>query len=630
MSTIDPREEALFDAALELAPPARVAFLHSECGGDLALRSGVAQLLSIHDSELGVLDLPPLGLATAESAFEPGDSIGPYQLIEEIGSGGMGVVFLAEQSAPVRREVALKLIKPGMDTRSVIARFEGERQALALLDHPAITKVFDAGATPTGRPYFVMELCRGTSITEYCRTRELSLEDRLILFARVCDAIEHAHQKGILHRDLKPSNVLVIEEDGAAAPKVIDFGVAKALTTSLGGETLVTHVGQIIGTPEYTSPEQCENGLDVDTRSDVYSLGVLLYELLTGVTPVGALGVTGSGVLDAVRTLDPPPPSQRLRRESEIGALAASTARRCRGEIDWIVGRALEKNRTDRYQSAREFARDVRGHLSGGAVNAAAPTVGYRVRKLFARHRAAVLTGALIGVVLLAAAVISTTLALRLDDSLAKAKVERDRAVEAEAKLAKMERDQRNQAAIYRALARYAEETFLGGPLGGEFQDGALSISSIDETAAAILEDLRGTVAGTDRREADGSPITIEKITGMIRDAHGLSFDVEQTIDILAAGAPREGRSGPVQVGSTQVRVFFEGIDLAADFDPHALLRNLPEHAMTLILEEQRRAFGESDPIVEATLDRIGRPGDEVELESDAHPCDALIEGFED
>lgn len=639
MSTIDPREEALFAAALELPSAERAAFLAAECGDNAALRSGVASLLSIHDSEFGILDRAPLGWETAETAFSAGDVIGPYTLAEEIGSGGMGVVFRAEQMAPVRREVALKLIKPGMDTRSVIARFEGERQALALLDHPAITKVFDAGATPTGRPYFVMELCRGTCITAYCREKDLPLEERLLLIARVCDAIEHAHQKGILHRDLKPSNVLVTEEEGRATPKVIDFGVAKALTTSLAGETLVTHAGQVIGTPEYTSPEQSENGLDVDTRSDVYSLGVLLYELLTGVTPTAALGVTGSKVLEAIRTEDPPAPSLQLRRTD-----APTLAKRCRGEIDWIVARALEKNRADRYQSAAELARDLRGHLTGAVVHAAAPSVGYRMRKAFDRHRAAVVTSGLIATILLAATVISTTLALRLDDSLGKTRVERDRAIKAEQKLAALERDQRNKAAVYRALARYAEDTFFGRSRPAS----TVRPPTIDEAAAAILEDLRAPESGSGEIGISigngNTPITLESIAQLIRDAHGrVEHEIEFTMDPFPAGdlgdlgdlgdfgdpslGGRIGRAewGPVRVETANVHLFFEGIDLSADFEIDTLLKTLPQRAVTLILEEQKRAFGEDDPIIEATLEEIDRARSGSE-----HPLDSLIESLDD
>jgi len=306
-----------------------------------------------------------------------GQSIGPYKLLERLGEGGWGTVYVAEQQKPVRRRVALKVIKLGMDTRQVVARFEAERQALAMMDHPNIAKVLDAGATETGRPYFVMELVRGVKITKYCDLNKLSTAQRLDLFIMVCQAVQHAHQKGIIHRDLKPSNIMITLHDGVPVPKVIDFGIAKATEGRLTDATIYTQLQQFIGTPAYMSPEQAEmSGLDVDTRSDIYSLGVLLYELLTGRTPFDPKELTSLGV-DAMRRVireeDPPRPSTKLST-LEADTLTATAKQRhteaphlihgIRGDLDWIVMKCLEKDRTRRYETANALAADIRRHLS--------------------------------------------------------------------------------------------------------------------------------------------------------------------------------------------------------------------------------------------------------------------------
>jgi serine/threonine protein kinase/Tfp pilus assembly protein PilF len=405
-------ERSIFMEALELGDPQeRAEFLRRACNGDERLRERVEALLRSHRAENSfVLDrVPAVDLsATADlpPAAEPvGTVIGPYKLREQIGEGGMGVVYVAEQTQPVRRKVALKIIKPGMDTKQVIARFEAERQALAMMDHPNIARVHDGGATESGRPYFVMELVRGIPITEYCDRERLSIADRLELFVLVCRSVQHAHQKGIIHRDLKPSNILVTVIDGVAVPKVIDFGVAKATGASLTERTLYTAFQQFIGTPLYVSPEQADlAGMDVDTRSDIYSLGVLLYELLTGTTPFDQ-DTFRPAALDEMRRIireqEPPKPSTRL---SSLGATRATVSdnrqadarqldRAVRGELDWIVMKALEKDRRRRYETANDFAADVMRYLTGHPVAAGPPSAGYRLRKFVRRNKGPVAAG---------------------------------------------------------------------------------------------------------------------------------------------------------------------------------------------------------------------------------------------
>jgi serine/threonine protein kinase len=421
--------KAIFLEALEgQAPEQWPAFLEQACAGDAGLRAEVERLLRAR-AELGSFHEAPAPalFATADEPIRevPGSAVGPYKLLEQIGEGGFGVVFMAEQQQPIRRKVALKVLKPGMDSKQVIARFEAERQALAMMDHPNIARVLDAGQTDSGRPYFVMELVKGIPVTEYCDEGRLTLPERLRLFVDVCRAVQHAHQKGIIHRDIKPSNVLVTLQDGAPLVKVIDFGIAKALGRQLTDRTLFTGFAQMIGTPLYMSPEQAAlSNVDVDTRSDVYSLGVLLYELLTGATPFDRERLHQAGYDEMrriIREEDPPRPSTRMTIRGQV-ATTVSTQRKSnpkrlsqlyRGELDWVVMKALEKDRNRRYESASAFATDVQHYLADEPVQACPPSAWYRLSKFVRRHRGQVTAAAVMVALLLAGSAVSIWQAVR-------------------------------------------------------------------------------------------------------------------------------------------------------------------------------------------------------------------------
>ncbi|MFO0954678.1 MAG: protein kinase [Isosphaeraceae bacterium] len=445
--SVDPaRAKSIFLAASDLADPAaRAAFLDNACGDDAALRKRVEGLLGAHDggggsaeseaaatpapSSPATLDatadadaetrVPPEPATEARSAgtgttvggdppaerpagFVAGQVIaGRYTLLEVLGEGGMGTVYRADQTAPVRRPVALKLIKVGMDSRAVLARFDAERQALALMDHPNIARIYDGGVTPAGQPFFVMELVRGVPLTDYCDRKRLTVKNRLELFVSVCQAVQHAHQKGIIHRDLKPGNVLVTEVDGRPTPKVIDFGVAKATEQNLTDMSL-SDTGAIVGTPTYMSPEQADpSSMDIDTRTDVYALGVILYELLAGSPPLDARDFRRGAVLEMlrmVREVDPPRPSTKLSTAEALPNIAANRsteparlAKLLQGELDWVVMKALEKDRARRYDTANGFARDIQRFLNDEVVEARPPSRVYRLKKFVRRNRAQVI-----------------------------------------------------------------------------------------------------------------------------------------------------------------------------------------------------------------------------------------------
>jgi eukaryotic-like serine/threonine-protein kinase len=424
----------------------RERYLLESCGNDSDLRERIVSLLRAHD-RAGDFLMEPLFPPPAGMTEKPGDAIGRYKLLENLGEGGCGVVYAAEQTEPVRRRVALKVIKLGMDTKQVIARFEAERQALAMMDSPNIAKVFDAGSTETGRPYFVMELVRGLRITDYCDQNHLSVTGRLELFIKVCQAIQHAHQKGIIHRDIKPSNILVTLHDGVPVPKVIDFGIAKATEGRLTEGTVYTQFLHFVGTPAYMSPEQAEmSGLDSDTRSDTYSLGVLLYELLTGEPPFDGEKLMASGIdamCKTIRETQPARPSTKLiqtladnlaKRQSltSRGAIrtpggqqnsrsGATNSRRdsdfqpqsaIHNDVDWIVMKCLEKDRRRRYDTANGLAADLHRHLNNEPVIARPPSAVYRLGKAFRRNRAAFAAAAAVAMALLVGSIVSTWHAL--------------------------------------------------------------------------------------------------------------------------------------------------------------------------------------------------------------------------
>jgi serine/threonine protein kinase/tetratricopeptide (TPR) repeat protein len=541
-------EKEVFNSARRLAVlEERVAYLQQVCGHEPKALHRILELLNVYFQESSFLESPaasPCPTIDAPAATEvPGTMIGPYKLLEQIGEGGMGLVFMAEQTQPVRRRVALKIIKPGMDTRHVVARFEAERQALAIMDHPNIAHVFDAGTTDSGRPYFVMELVRGVPITEFCDQRRFTTRQRLELFVTVCQAVQHAHQKGIIHRDLKPSNVLVTLHDTVAVPKIIDFGIAKATTQPLTERTLFTNFAQMMGTPLYMSPEQAEmNGLDVDTRSDVYALGVLLYELLTGTTPFESPTLKKVG-LDELRRMireeEPPTPSQRL---STLAAQVCTTVseqrgvdkRRqgqvLRGELDWIAMKALEKDRNRRYESASAFARDVQRYLNDEAVAACPPSAGYRLRKFLRRHRGPVLAAGLV-LLALGGGIVGTTLGLVQAEQARQAEAKRaegERLAKetAEKRLAQIEKGIDILGSIFENLDPQAEEK-EGRPLR------AILGERLDQAAAAL------------EGEAVGDPLVVARLQDRLgRTYLGLGRAAEAETLFTRALATRKAELG--------------------------------------------------------------------------------------
>jgi serine/threonine protein kinase len=460
-------EKAFAEALAKTNPADRADVLNRLCGEEIELRQRVEALLAAHEAAGSFLPLPMEAGPTESLGPKKsvGEQIGPYLLIELIGEGGMGEVWVAKQTEPLNRKVALKLIKPGMDSKVVLARFEQERHTLALMDHPSIARVFDGGLSADGRPFFVMELVNGLPLTKFCDDAKLTPRERLELFVTVCQAVQHAHQKGIVHRDLKPSNVLVTLYDGKPVPKVIDFGLAKAIGGKLTGESLSTQFGSVLGTLEYMAPEQAGfSALDVDTRADIYALGVILYELLTGLRPFDSLRMGKAALDEVVRILreeEPPRPSTRLSTNESLPSLAAMRKTEpkrltamMRGELDWVVMKCLEKDRNRRYETANGLARDVQRYLTDEAVEARPPSAGYRMRKFARKYRRVLATASVFVGLLVLAAVVSTWLAVRATVAESAATQQRDEAV-------KQRQRADEEAAIAKAVHEFLQTDLL-------------------------------------------------------------------------------------------------------------------------------------------------------------------------
>ena len=610
------RLQELFVAAMDQPASARAAFVASACGDDAALRERVLALLArATEDDTFLLDpLPVVALAgtTAKAAFglDAGDRIGPYELLRLLGEGGFGAVWEARQLEPVARHVALKVLKLGMDSEQVVARFAQERQALACLDHPGIARVLDAGVTAVGRPYFVMELVDGQPLVEFCDAGRLSIEARLQVFAQVCDAVQHAHGRGIIHRDLKPSNVLVVVHDGVPHAKVIDFGIAKAVGRKLTERTLQTEASQVIGTLEYMSPEQAGGSLDIDIRTDVWSLGVILYELLTGRTPFAPSEPVADWRLELQRRLqqtDPARPSTELARAGERLAALASQRRttgqrlgaRVRGELDWIVLKALERDRARRYATAHELAADVRAHLAGEPIAAAPPGAGYRLRKFVRRNRALVAASAAV------VAALATGLVLFAWQA-GVARSERDRALTAQAQ------SEQVQQLVIEALG--SADPVDGGSQGALVVDamtraGAMLDAGRLRDQAEVELGLRLTISGVLLN--NGAPAAgLHHAERAMALARGLFVgDHERLLSAhnhLARALRDSGRS------ADEEPVRREALAIARRLwpDGHSLLVQTMQQYATCLLDNGRMGEGEALLLDAATMAERVFPGD--------------------
>ena len=640
----------LFMEVVELPEAQRSTALDRMCGSDAALRSEVEALLRADRAAGAFLSNPTAAEAqrapaVAQAGAEPEQMIGRYKLLQPIGEGGMGSVWMAEQREPVKRRVALKIIKLGMDTKQVIARFEAERQALALMDHLNIAKVLDAGSTESGRPYFVMEYIKGVPIIEYCDRERLATKARLELFTSVCNAIQHAHQKGIIHRDIKPSNVLVTLHDGVPVPKVIDFGIAKATNSELTSKTLFTEHRQMVGTPAYMSPEQAEmSGLDIDTRSDVYSLGVLLYELLTGTTPFDIKVLLESGFAEMMRAIREDEPHKPSTRISNLGETAARTAQQrhvdvkklgasLRGDLDWIVMKCLEKDRTRRYETATGLAADIKRHLNDEPVTASPPSAAYKLHKFVKRHRGQVIAGGIVAAVLVLGVVGTTTGMIRAIAATKRADAEARKAKlaaesEVAAKLAAQENEQLAIAEAKRAEAAKAEESkarkraetisdFVVTALqAGDAQNAGggqdVTILAAMDSAIADIEsgrfgddpeteaELKNTIAAILRnngRLSESLSLAQEALATYQRLHPGDDPDVAASLNEVAHVCSRLGRAEEAESLMLQSLEMYQRLYQGDNAHVAALMNNLAE------LRESLGRVAEAEPLIVQSLE---------------------------
>jgi serine/threonine protein kinase/tetratricopeptide (TPR) repeat protein len=601
----------IFAAAIELPAEQRHAFIEAQTAGDSSLRAAVESLLASHQRASSFLSAPTMEPSVDTLPVPPpsqAEKIGPYKLLQVIGEGGFGTVYMAEQEQPVRRTVALKLIKLGMDTRQVIARFEAERQALAMMDHPNIARVFDAGATDTGRPYFVMELVKGVPVTTYCDSNRLTPRQRLELFIPICQAVQHAHQKGVIHRDIKPSNVLVTLHDGRPVPKVIDFGVAKATQARLTEKTVFTEFKQMIGTPEYMSPEQAEmSGLDIDTRTDVYSLGVLLYELLTGLTPFDPRALRSRAYAEMqriIREVDPPNPSTRVSTSEQLPSIAAQRGieprkltSTVRGELDWIVMKCLEKDRTRRYDSPSALASDVAHYLADEPVVASPPSRVYRMQKFVRRNRGVMAGAMLLAAVLLAGAITSTLFAVR-------ARRERQIADEQRALAQAQEQEARRQAAIAHAVSEFQADMLSSADPDRLLGDKVTVLQAVNaavrELDAGKLKDQPLVEAGV--RQVIGSTLrtlaryeeaesNLRKALELRRTATGgPTLDTAQTLTDLGLVVQERNRLDEAEAAFREALEIRRGTLVAGHPDIAESINNLAR------LRFEQRRYAEAEP----------------------------------
>ena len=671
----------LFDRAIAIDDAdARDAFV-SNANLDDSSRKKLQGLIAAHFRAHGLIDNPD-AVAEAvndltdtanegspdQSNVREGDQLGNYKLLQLIGEGGMGYVFMADQLKPLQRRVAVKVIKTSGSSRQVLTRFEAERSALARLDHPNITRIIDAGASQSGAPYFVMELVRGDSLTGYCDRHKLSIEQRVELVESVCHAVHHAHQKGILHRDIKPSNVMVTLHDGVAVPKVIDFGIAKALDRPLVEGTLFTRYGDMVGTPQYMSPEQAEeSGLDLDVRTDIYSLGAVLFELLTGTPPIEKSTLDGKGVLgvlETVRDNDTENPSLRatrtLARDEKIASARGTDghqlARLLKGELDWISMKALARDRSQRYESAAALGRDLRAYLDGGTVDAAAPSFLYQSRKLFQRHRSAgvaVITSLLM---MLVVTLVSFSWAIsnnrlkeiatgrahqlnqknqQLEEQGAELRTTLQRAKSAEQKALLLVNEKKEQAALERAMRRHFFKMLTALDIGGGKLDGDLSTAKRDEMSGLATDILTVVQSAMDRVAEANSELQIfgsennvlesgavgnsdsGAVTELVFEAQS-NFSVLPNSDKLPSGLFDQAQIKKFQlkldegVFQTPTTSEYEGLGTLSPQVKYTMAYN-PGQLGGLIIEEFRAEFGESHQKVAEALVHIAR----IELSAD-------------